>query len=51
MDPIKCKHCLGYENCQWRDETDDSCWYEPDDYDGHDIGFAIYEEIKRQNGE
>lgn len=51
MSDIKCKHCPGFKNCEWRNEEDDTCWYEPDDYPEGDIGSAIVAEIRRQNGE
>lgn len=43
---LKCKHCPGYENCEWR--FNDECWYEPNDYAGG-IGSATVEEVKAQN--
>lgn len=45
---MKCKHCC--KDCPWRDEATDECWYEPDDYNGKDIGSATADEVKKQNG-
>lgn len=46
---MKCQNCPGFETCIWRDPETDECFYEPNDYDGHDIGTATIIELKHQN--
>lgn len=49
MNGIKCRYCKGYESCPYRDDLDDTCWYEPNDYDCKDIGSATAVEVRKQN--
>lgn len=49
MNGIKCRHCKGFESCPYRDSLDDTCWFEPNDYQEGDIGSATVAETRRQN--
>lgn len=45
---MKCQHCTkNYKDCEWY--IDEECWYEPNDYDGKDIGTATIIELDYQN--